>query len=241
MENRAASQIIGSGDAPYINALAKSGALFAQSFAVSHPSQPNYLALFSGSTHGIEDDRCPLTLHATNLAQQLLDAGKTFVGYSESLPSTGFTGCLAQPGYARKHAPWVNFPTLSAKVNQPLTAFPTSRFAGLPTVAVVVPNLHHDMHDGSVADADAWLRANLGPYVQWSMTHNALLIVTWDEDDSDHGNQITTIFHGPMVKPGTYDMRITHYNVLRTIEALFNLPFAAEAAKVTTISIVWRS
>ena len=239
MENHAPSQIIGSADAPYINALAKSGAFFAQSFAVTHPSQPNYLALFSGSTHGIMDDRCPLTLEGTNLAQQLMDAGKTFVGYSEGLPSVGFTGCSASPSYARKHAPWVNFPGLPASTNQPMKAFPSFRFSGLPTVAIVVPNLQHDMHDGSVAEGDTWLQSNLNRYVQWSMSHNALLIVTWDEDDTHNGNRITTIFHGPMVKPGSYDTRITHYDVLRTIEAMFGMPFAGEAAKATTVADIW--
>ena len=60
-ENHSYSEIIGSSDAPYINSLATEGALFTQSFAVAHPSQPNYLALFSGSTHGITNDSCPHT------------------------------------------------------------------------------------------------------------------------------------------------------------------------------------
>src|SRR5438105_2474857 len=48
-ENRSYSEIIGSSSAPYINSLASQGALFTQSFAVTHPSEPNYLAFFSGS------------------------------------------------------------------------------------------------------------------------------------------------------------------------------------------------
>ena len=58
-ENHGYSQIIGSSSAPYINSLAKQGASFTQSFAVTHPSEPNYLALFSGSTQGVTDDSCP--------------------------------------------------------------------------------------------------------------------------------------------------------------------------------------
>jgi hypothetical protein len=220
MENHAASQIVGSAAAPYINKLAGTGAYFSESFAVAHPSEPNYLALFSGSTHGVTDDRCPLSYQGPNLAQQLLSAGKTFIGYSENLPSAGFTGCTAAGGYARKHAPWVNFKKLPASVNQPFTAFPAADFAGLPTVSFVVPSLANDMHDGTVTAADAWLQKHIGPYADWAMAHNSLLIVTWDEDDTHHGNQIATLFHGPMVKPGVYSNRITHYDVLRTIEAI---------------------
>ncbi|HEV2376094.1 MAG TPA: alkaline phosphatase family protein, partial [Streptosporangiaceae bacterium] len=60
MENKNYSDIIGRPDeAPYINSLATGGALFSNSFAVTHPSQPNYLALFSGSTQGVTSDDCP--------------------------------------------------------------------------------------------------------------------------------------------------------------------------------------
>jgi hypothetical protein len=241
MENRGASQIIGSPEAPYFNRLSRQSALFTQSFAVSHPSQPNYLALFSGDTQQIDDNRCPVTIQRANLGQQLIDAGKTFIGFSEGLPETGFTGCTASTGYVRKHAPWVNFPSLPPNVGQPMTAFPKWHFDQLPTLAIVVPNLDNDMHDGSVARGDAWLETNLDSYVQWSRTHNALLIVTWDEDDLNHDNHIPTLFYGPMVKPGVYGGRITHYNVLRTLEAIYGLPYAGQAANATTISGIWEA
>ena len=51
-ENHSYSEIIGSSAAPYINSLAAQGALFTQSHATTHPSQPNYLHLFSGSNQG---------------------------------------------------------------------------------------------------------------------------------------------------------------------------------------------
>src|SRR5438093_9035376 len=60
-ENRGYSQIIGSTSAPYINSLAQRGALMTNSFAIEHPSQPNYLDLFSGSNQGITSDSCPHT------------------------------------------------------------------------------------------------------------------------------------------------------------------------------------
>jgi hypothetical protein len=87
MENHSYGDIIGNPAAPFINGLARRGALFTQSFAVTHPSEPNYLALFSGSTHGVTDDSCPHVYHAPNLASDLAAAGKSFTGYAEGLPT----------------------------------------------------------------------------------------------------------------------------------------------------------
>ena len=58
-ENHSSTNILGNANAPYINSLANENANFTQSFAVTHPSQPNYLALFSGSTQGVTNDSCP--------------------------------------------------------------------------------------------------------------------------------------------------------------------------------------
>src|SRR6195256_1152166 len=106
-ENHGYSQIIGSSQAPYINTLATQGALFTKSYALTHPSQPNYLALFSGSTQGITDDSCPHTFSVASLESQLLSAGKSFAGYSEALPQSGSETCSSGE-YARKHVPWTD-------------------------------------------------------------------------------------------------------------------------------------
>ena len=124
LENHSSSNILGNGSAPYINSLASSGASMTQSFALTHPSQPNYIALFSGSANGVTDDSCPHTFATDNLGAQLGAAGLDFVGYSEDLPAVGYTGCGSQ-GYARKHNPWVDFSNVPAASNQPLTSFPT--------------------------------------------------------------------------------------------------------------------
>src|SRR6266481_2356328 len=87
MENSSYADIAASTADPYINQLARRGALFTQSYAITHPSEPNYLALFSGSTQGVTDDSCPLTFAGANLASELLAAGFSFAGYSESLPA----------------------------------------------------------------------------------------------------------------------------------------------------------
>lgn len=237
-ENHSYSEIIGSAQAPYINSLAAQGALFTQSFAIGHPSEPNYLELFSGSNQGITDDSCPHTFSTASLESELLKAGKTFTGYSEDLPQAGSFVCTAGE-YARKHVPWTNFSKDNPNDNQPFTSFP-SDFTKLPLVSFVIPNLINDMHDGTIQQGDTWLQKNLSAYVTWALNNNSLLIVTWDEDDGSQNNQIPTIFVGGPVKTGKYSEKIDHYNVLRTIEQMYKLPHLANAAKAKPIKDVWK-
>ncbi|MFC0438261.1 alkaline phosphatase family protein [Kutzneria buriramensis] len=236
-ENHSFGDVIGSSSAPYINSLAAGGASFSQSFAVTHPSEPNYLAIFSGSTQGLSDDSCPHTFSGANLGQEAIAAGLTFTGYSESMPSAGYTGCTSG-NYARKHNPWVNFPSVPAASNQPFTSFP-SDFSTLPTVSFVVPNLQDDMHDGTVQQGDTWLRSHIDTYAQWAKTHNSLLVVTWDEDDNSANNQIPTIITGAGVTAGSYSETINHYNVLRTLEDAYGLPRAGASASATPITDIF--
>ena len=163
MENHSYADIIGNPAAPFINELARRGAQFTRSYAITHPSEPNYLALFSGSTQGIADDGCPYRFTAPNLAAGLLKAAKSFAGYAEDLPGVGSPACSAGE-YARKHVPWADFSNVPGSVSLPFTSFPATDLARLPTVSFVIPNLCDDMHDCSVAAGDAWLRAHIGGY-----------------------------------------------------------------------------
>lgn len=202
MENHSFDQIARPGAASYLQKLAKNGALFDNSHGVAHPSQPNYLALFSGSTHGVRDDGFH-EVAAPNLAARLRSVGKAFSGYAEV-------------GSPRKHNPWESFNDAKG-TGKSLTKFPRD-FAHLPAVSFVIPNLANDMHDGTIAQADTWLKAHMGSYANWARSHNSLLIVTFDEDDYGLENRIFTVFYGARVKVGRYSERVDHYTVLRTIE-----------------------
>ncbi|MEV0399440.1 alkaline phosphatase family protein [Actinoallomurus sp. NPDC050550] len=238
MENHSYNDVIGSSSAPYINNTLKAGgANFTQSFAVTHPSQPNYLELFSGSTQGVTDDSCPHTFSTENLGHQLIAAGDTFTGYSEGLPSVGYTGC--QNGkYYRKHNPWVNFTNVPSSSNVPFSQFPTD-YTKLPAVSFVIPNICNDMHDCSVGTGDSWLSAHINGYAQWAKIHNSVLILTFDEDDHSQNNQIPTIFYGQHVRTGAFAEHITHDNVLRSVEDGFTLACVAASCGATPITDIW--
>ncbi len=250
LENHAYTSIIGSSAAPHINALASdpNSALFTQSYAIEHPSQPNYLDLYSGCNQGVTNDNLPTGTPFTtaNLGRQLIDAGKTYITYSEGLPSVGYNGATSG-NYARKHNPaanWMGTGTnqIPTNTNQPFSAFPTD-FNLLPTVCFVDPNMNDDMHNGTdpttITTGDTWLYNNLNNYIQWAKTHNSLFILTFDEDDNLHSNRIVRIFTGQMVQGGQYPETINHYSILRTIENMYGLTYACNAATVSTISDCW--
>ncbi|HEX8076637.1 MAG TPA: alkaline phosphatase family protein [Chthoniobacterales bacterium] len=300
MENKSFGQIIGNPDAPNINALAGEGAnivnggtdpnaLTSGSHALRHPSQPNYLELFSGNNQGVLQDGRPgtsaepqspaLPFNTPNLAASLIASGYSFATYSEGLQSIGFNGdnstdLPGQNQYERKHNPAVNWQAADApannhlppEINRPFSLFPQAPagYAALPTVTFVVPDEQHNMHDGSIAQGDAWLKANiLDGYYQWAKTHNSLLIVTFDEDASNTAtNQITTIFAGALIKPGNYpetninppDARppdggiitptgtaMNHYNVLRTVEEMFGVPPIGGSINTPPVTDIFRA
>ncbi|MBN9559740.1 MAG: Hint domain-containing protein [Alphaproteobacteria bacterium] len=221
-ENHDYSQIIGNTvDAPYINALAAANALLTNYTAISHPSQPNYYALYAGSTFGVTDDN-PHTVPDPSLATVLQGAGRTFVGYVDT------------PNSSYDHNPWESFPE-GFSVEQDFSAFPTTNFNLLPTVSFVIPSVDHDMHTGTIAQGDAWLQANLGAYATWAKANNSLLVVTWDENDGSSGNRVATILDGAHVNPGTYATAYNHYNLLSTILASYGLTGPNNAATAAPI------
>jgi hypothetical protein len=222
MENHDYSQIIGDTvDAPYINLLAAGGALLSDYTAITHPSEPNYFALYAGSTFGVTDDNFHAEPDPT-LATILQGAGKSFVGYVES------------SGSDMNHNPWEYFPE-GTSVEQDFSNFPTSNFNALPTVSFVIPGVNDDMHNGTIAQGDAWLQQNLDAYAQWAKANNSLLVVTWDENSGTSGNQVPTILYGADVVPGVYSTPYNHYNLLGTILAAYGLTGPNNAASAVAI------
>ncbi len=245
MENKTYDQIVGKPDAAFLNELIATGGLATKFQAVAHPSQPNYLALFSGSLQGISDDK-PHDLTAPTIADQLEAAHKTWHVYAENVPPgcsqapTATNGPDGSGKYARKHEPAISFTSISG---DPARCANIVDFSGFDPAAaefeLIVPNLCHDMHDCSVAVGDDWLRGFL-PRITDSAAYrdNGVLVVTWDEgaDGTNPPNRIATIVSGPLVTPGTRsDVPHSHYSLLRTIQDGFGLDCLAESCSANTL------
>ncbi len=238
---------------PYTQTLMAQGATFARSFAVAHPSQPNYFGLFSVSTLGVTTNACPVPgspFSAENMGHACEAAGKTWRAYSENLPSAGATGCSydgdASTGlYTRKHEPWTYFSNLNHQNERPYGDLAADMAANsLPNLVYIIPNNCHNTHNSStpgcnVAGGDTWLSQNL-PAVINALGPNGLLILTWDEDDSASGNHILTVFVGPHVRQGVVsNVSVSHYTVMRTVCEALGLPVFAQGAFETSIADVW--
>jgi len=237
---------------PYTAALMTAGASFTNSFAVAHPSQPNYFALWGGNTM-VTNDNCPPAgspYPYANLGQACAAAGKTWRAYSENLGAVGGTACSYDGNtstglYTRKHDPWVSYNNVVHTNERPYSDLAADIAASqLPNLAFVVPNNCHNSHNSStpgcgVGDADTWLSQNL-PAMIAAVGPTGLVVLTWDEDDSSSGNHILTVFEGPQVQPGAVSTRsITHYTVLRTIGDVLGLAPVGAAVSEQPITDVW--
>jgi hypothetical protein len=114
----------------------------------------------------------------------------------------------------------------------------------LPDLSFVIPNQNNDMHNGSdpvkIQVGDSWVQHNLKGYIDWALTHNSLLILTFDEDNFTSINHIPCLFIGQMVQPGSYYLNgYTHYDLLRTVEDMFTLPHSGNAATAHSIEEIW--
>lgn len=258
-ENHGFNALVRSPNAPFMNKLIRDGALFTNSFGVAHPSQPNYLVLFSGSLQNVFDDRCLAkepTYTTDNIGAALKRHGLSFAGYAQSMPFAGYVGCdtIVSPLtnmhlFARKHTPWINWQgkgqnATSASQSLPIERFPAN-FNQLPTVAFVIPDMDNDMHNiGAAGDgaavqrADRWLEKTLGKYAEWAKSHNSLLIITFDEDDYTTDNHIPTFIYGDHVQKNQYDEHINHFNILHTLEAMYKLP-VTDTSKAGPITDIW--
>jgi phosphatidylinositol-3-phosphatase len=244
-ENHSYGQVIGASQAPTFNRLARTGALLTRYYAVAHPSLPNYLAMVSGSTHGVTTDCIVCTVRARNLADQLDAARRSWKVYAEGLPATGFAG--VQSGrYVKRHNPFLYFVDVSASPARRAHVVALSRLRGdaagrrLPAFSLVVPDLCHDMHDCPVSAGDAWLRGIL-PALRAAGT---AVFIVFDEgavtDTAGGGGHVPALVVGPAVRAGARSSAfLTHYSLLRTIEDAWRLPHLGRSVSAAPITGIW--
>jgi len=247
LENHSLSQALAA--MPYLKQLGADGASATNYRGVTHPSQPNYIALFGGDTYGITNNSRH-DLAAPNLADQLEKGGHSWAVSAENYPGGCFKGATAKGGddgagtYARKHNPAISFKSISGSPVRCARIHDLSSFdAGEADFQLIVPNLCNDAHDCPLGTADAWLREFV-PQVTDSeaFRKDGVLFVTFDEDDSKGENIVPLVAVGASVKPGaTSDHAYTHYSLLRTIEDNWALGCLARACDATPLDELFRA
>jgi len=250
MENEESTSIVGSVNAPYINSLVARYGLATNYTAVDHPSEPNYIALFSGAIHGVTDDGV-YNLSGKNLADQIEAHGRDWRVYAQNLPDAPcFTGSSSSGGpdgagkYARKHNPAISFTDISGN---PARCAKIQNFSHFDPAAadyeLIVPNLCNDMHDCSVKTGDTFLKGFLPRIIDSPAMAGSVLFLTWDEGSSGVGGGgiVATVVIGPGVTAGfTSGTRYTHYSLVRTIENAWGLGCLASACNANDLRAFWR-
>jgi len=227
-ENKERSAVLGSGAAPAFDALAREYVDLTQYYALAHPSLPNYLALVSGSTHGIRADCTTCRVSGRTIGDELTAAGRTWAAYAEGYPSS--------PRFAKRHVPFLYFARDRAHV-RPLSALDPKR---LPAFAFVAPDLCHDMHDCPVATGDRWLATFVRPLLRVPRT---AVLVVFDEGTTARGGggHVAAIVAGTAVRGHlAYTARAGHYTLLRTIEDALGVPPLGESRRARPLTGIWR-
>lgn len=223
-ENHGRSEIIGSSEAPTFNRLASTYAQATAYDAVAHPSLPNYLALVSGSTHGVTSDCTDCPQSGPTIGSQLSTRRRSWDAYAEGYPGSS--------RFAKKHVPFLYFPGGASHV-RPIARFDAGR---LPAYALVVPDLCNDMHDCSVSTGDHWLRGFIAPLLTKKST---AIFIVFDEGTSNQN--VALIVAGTAVRRhSTFSAATSHYGLLRTIETALGLPLLGHARTATPLTGIWR-
>jgi len=218
---------------PHLSSWAKTYGQAGSYFAIGHPSLPNYLAIWGGSTFGVTSD-CSVGQSGCiptgpSVFGQTLAAGKTARAYQESMTSNCQTG--GSGSYAPRHGPWPYWLDSTERNGCSANDVPSGTTSSgnllndvnsgsLPVTGEVTPNLCNDAHDCSLATADNWLAAWIpkvmaGPdYTSGKLT----IIVTFDEDDSSQSNKVPFVIIDPRVSAKSVTATFNHYSLTRWLE-----------------------
>lgn len=253
-ENREADSIMSPySSAPYFRSLARSSVTLNRLYAISHPSLPNYLALTSGSTHGITSDCTTCFVEGRNIVDQLEHAGISWKAYMESIPAPCATAPYAGT-YAMKHDPFMYYNDIRNDATRcsnvvPLRQLTSDLHAGsLPTFAWITPNLCHDMHDCPTATGDRFLRT-WTPRIVDALGSNGIFVVLFDEGYTGtgccHGQAAGGHIAGIITGPGAgtaviIRTSVNQYSVLRLIQDAWGLGTLGETARAPVI-VGWQA
>jgi hypothetical protein len=227
---------------PFTFALAKKYGFATSYRGITHPSLPNYIAIASGTTHKVRDDKPPADhpLPGPSVFGQAIAEGRTAALYAQGMPepcATTDTG-----SYVARHNPWAYFVDERASCRQSdvsMRRFSRDVARGtLPRVGMVIPDLDHDAHDGTLGVADAWFESLMTDVFagrDWQ-TGRLAVVLTADEDDRAHGNRVLTVVIHRSQRHHLVSEPLTHYSLTRLYEDVAHLPFLNNAATANSMA-----
>jgi phosphatidylinositol-3-phosphatase len=259
-ENHEFDSVIGNSTMPTYNKFASENALMTEYFAITHPSLPNYLALFGGETFGITTDCEMCFVSAPTLVDQIEASGRTWRAYFQDMPHPCFVQDTAI--YVQKHNPFMYFDSIRldpSRCDQSVVPFPQLEkdlaAGSLPDFVYIMPNScvsTDDIYsnpDCNLALADDWLSGVMGMLLDYLTPRAAsepyLIILTWDEGQGSHsccglpaeaGGRVPTVLISPLARNGYKDSTpYTHYSLLKTIESAWGFSYLGHAADPTNV------
>lgn len=217
--------------------------------AITHPSLPNYLAIFGGSTFGITGD-CGVgegncTPGPPSVFGQAITVGKTARAYQESMTSncdlngsSSADAITPSSSYAPRHGPWVYWTNpderSACEANDVSMGLPASgnlhddiKSGNLPVVGEMTPNLCDDAHDCSLPIADSWLHQWIPQLMtgsDWTSGH-LTIIVTFDEGSGSNPDNVLFAVINPRLSSVTVNgTGFNHYSLTKWLDDNAGLP-----------------
>jgi phospholipase C len=237
-ENHSYDEVIGNPAMPFLNSLATNYGLATDYSGVSHPSEPNYLAMISGSIWNDPQDATPQdgTYPGPTLVDQFAANGIGWKAYMEDMPAAcDLSDDYGPGGYDVNHNPFMYFDDVRNSPAQCARDVPFTQFAvdlnngSAPPFMFVAPNTTHDMHDGTYQQGDAWLAEQFRTVLASSWyRQGGIVIVTFDEGETS--DKIVTIVASTANRGRRLTAPTNHYGLLRGVEELYGLPLLGEAA-----------
>ncbi|KAH7386283.1 phosphoesterase family-domain-containing protein [Cadophora sp. MPI-SDFR-AT-0126] len=209
--------------------------------AITHPSQPNYVAAVGGSTHGVSNDGFYRISSSSKTIVDLLEArGVSWSVYGQDAPYSGFQGNYVNQkngknDYVRKHNPLMSYDSVTSDTNRlaqnkNFTLFEQDLAANrLPQWMFITPNMTNDGHDTSVTIAGEWMRSFIVPLL--SNPHfmkRTLVLITFDETANYlSNNKVFSLLLGDAVPTSahgtTNSTSFNHYSQMATVEQNWDL------------------
>ncbi len=208
--------------------------------AVSHPSEPNYCALFGAEyvNCATDDGVCCFQDTGPNLVDRLESAGLKWKAFAEDAAGSGT--CGFSPPSNSNHFPFLNFKDMNttARCANFVTATSPSdsefltilnQASSWPNYLWLTPTNDDNGHSSGAAAGDSYL-SSLVPKILASalfQTQRAALFIVYDEGPSSYTypyDYIYASWSGPVVKAhyigtGSY----SHYSYARTLESNWGL------------------